>query len=702
MQDYEAHVQPEALPGRPYPHFPGEVSAQSTGEAIGQGIEHLGAVAQAVHEQAMQTARTAQVSDANNQAQLLVTDLTHNPKTGAFTRQGKDALGLPDKYLPQFDERAAPILDGISDPRAKAAAQQVFAHARTHLIEQLDAHEGAEQQKFYDQTDLSSIKIASQRMADNYNHPDIIASNRETMLMSIDNLAQRKGWSDDQKKEAIQEQLSGAHSDVIDRMLADDKSQMAKHYLDINKDEMDAKSAWSASRTIDAHIKQKQNEQKQDIADRFQDSMQAAQFGLPHAVTVSRGEINVLYPKDAQRHWDMLQMAVEAGAQAKAYDRMTPDAIQADLDARRPTQGGPEAAGQIHAYTMLESAANRSWSARQADPAQFAINSGSGWSALNFKDGQGMLAELRTRANTASQINDQIGVPVSLLTKAEAKTLGQNFAQQGPREQLDILTALRSTMPGDGSYESILHQIAPASPVAAVAGMMVDRPTRAGSPTWYNPQFATDPKVGERILRGEQILNGKGEEKSGTANESGTSKSGFAMPPEVELQTAFNKAIGGTSSNLFQGRSQTAELSYKAFRDYYAAAAEAVGKSTGKYDKDLGREAAAAVIGHQTEYGPSTLTVPAGMDPTRFEGMMDRAVSGALDEAGYNSQEKDKLKGFAVRELGGTLGSGRYAIVNQEGTPLKTPDGREPVIVDLHKQFPRAIGEIERPGMTLQ
>lgn len=696
--EYEASVQAEPLPGRPNPRLPDEVSTASTGGAIGRGLEDVGSVATRAFDAAQTQARQTQLTDANNQIQAMSLDLIRNPQNGAFTKEGKNAFNLGQQYIPQFDKAGQAIVDSVADPRARLAAQQALEHARNQFSEQLDTHEFDQHQKFAVSTANASVKIAQQAAAANYNHPDILASNRDTIGYSIDNLAKQQGWSDEQKQEALQSSLSLMHSDVIDRMLTDDKPQMAKHYLNTVKSDMDARSAYTAERMIDAHLKEKENEQKQDIADRFQDSREAAERGLTNPIAVTRKELDILYPKDAQRHWDELQLYARAGAQAKQYDQMPADAIAADVKASEPTSGGPEALYQVKAQEIKARAAERSISARAADPAQFVQSKGS-WTRLDPTNPQGMMTELASRARTQPEVSQQVGMPVPLLSKAEAHGLGQVMSDGSSRDQLGLLTALRAALP-EQAYQGVVNQVAPSSPVTAVVGDMVARPANRDSPTWYNPAYAPSPVVGERILRGERLLAGKGEGKAGTESDNtGTSRSGFALPPDTDLQTEFNKSLGETK-NVFQGRAQTAEIYYKAFKDYYAAAAENAGKTSGKFDKGIAQEAAQAVLGHTTEYGPSSVIVPRGMSPDQFEGHMDRAVAQSLESAGYGDREKELLKGYGVRELGSTVGTGRYVMVNSQGLPLKTPDGKEPVIIDLHKQFPRAAGIIQRTPMV--
>ena len=485
------------------------------------------------------------------------------------------------------------------------------------------------------------------------------------------------GLTDSQREQLRLKANDNLGKPVYDSLTNND-TQSAQGALDGVKDIIDPRSAFTLQRTIDAAVKEKQNDQKQDIADRLQDSMTGAEYGLQNPVTVTRAELGVLYPKDAQRHWDALQGVVAAGAKAKEYDQMTPDEITADVNSSQPTHGGPEAALNIKAYEIRANAADRSLKARSQDPAQFAIDSGSGWKPMDLSKPDDAIANLRSRANTQEQVSMQTGVNTPLLSKQETKQFTGWLAAQPPADRLQTLTTLRASMPSDQSYAALLKQIAPDSPLTAIAGTTLDRPATGNAPNWYNPTYATSPIVGQRILEGEQILRGKDEK--GIASK-------FPMPPDKDLQTAFQAAIGGSNSDLFRGRSDTLESYYAAYKAYYVAEANAQGVGNGVINSSIAQRAAQSVIGNQTTYGHTNLVVPAGLDPTKFEGTVDAASTSALKASGYSDSDVQALNGYGLRELGDTLGTGRYVIINGNGDPLKSKDGKKAVIIDLNQQF---------------
>lgn len=225
-------VEPEALPGRPYPRLPDESNPQAFGFSVGRGLEEAGDVLQSVHDKVQAQARQTQLADAHNQIQALSLSLTHDPTNGAFTKQGKNAFGLDQQYLPQFDQKAAQIAQGIPDPKARLAfTNGVLPQVRNQLTEQLDTHELTQHQEYAGQTAQDSISLAAAAAAGNHNHPDIVASNKDTVLYNIDQLAALKGWSPEQKQFNQQKALTEFHSTIIDSMVGQGQLSQARTYL---------------------------------------------------------------------------------------------------------------------------------------------------------------------------------------------------------------------------------------------------------------------------------------------------------------------------------------------------------------------------------------------------------------------------------------------------------------------------------------
>lgn len=235
---YSPQVEPEALPGRAFPRVSDEVAPQAFGAGIARGLEETGDVVQRHVDSVMAQARQTQLTDAHNQLQTLSLSLTHDPQTGAFTKQGKDAFGLDQQYIPQYQEAAQKIVDSVRDPRARQAAQLAAQQVQTHLTEQLESHEIQQHRQFDVKSRRDSVELAQQAAAANYNHPDIIGTNRDGIDKNLTDLAHIQGWSDDQLTEEKYQAHVKLNEGVISNMLGDQKPDMARAYFDSVKGEL--------------------------------------------------------------------------------------------------------------------------------------------------------------------------------------------------------------------------------------------------------------------------------------------------------------------------------------------------------------------------------------------------------------------------------------------------------------------------------
>lgn len=105
------------------------------GLALAQAGSTLGQIAVLEQRKAADT----QVLGGNRALSQVEIDLWDNPQTGGSTKKGKDALGLPDSILPEFDKKRAEIEAGmngeakarfaaIADGRRQDLQRKVFDH----------------------------------------------------------------------------------------------------------------------------------------------------------------------------------------------------------------------------------------------------------------------------------------------------------------------------------------------------------------------------------------------------------------------------------------------------------------------------------------------------------------------------------------------------------------------------------------------
>lgn len=341
----------------------------------------------------------------------------------------------------------------------------------------------------------------------------------------------------------------------------------------------------------------------------------------------------------------------------------------------------------------LQTAVNQNVNLLQRQPLNFAANRNGtdvqplDLSSVGSPDGQQALAtNIADRMATLDAMRKQYGSQVSVtpLLPQEAQQLTSALQQSTPGQRAQLLTSLHSSFNNDDAYQAAMRQIAPHSPVTAIAGTMIGASSPASTPVWFDKQYAPQMPDAALVLRGEALLNPAAGGKEAAAEQEagkGTMRGGMPMPPEGQLRVQFGQAANG----LFPDRPQLADAYYSVFKSAYAALLAQKGDMKGVGDATLERQALKIALGSPVDFNGSTLSVPAGMDPTRFNGLVRNAVAEAATTMKAPADWQDRIRGYGLREIGG-LGSGQYELTNGN-VAIARPDGKGPFLIDLRNQY---------------
>jgi hypothetical protein len=303
-------------------------------------------------------------------------------------------------------------------------------------------------------------------------------------------------------------------------------------------------------------------------------------------------------------------------------------------------------------------------------------------------------AQIADRMATLKALRTQYGgaIPPSPLLPQEVSTLTNALDNASPKDKATMLVGLRSAMNDDQAYRGAMLQIAPRSPVTAIAGSMVSSSAPAATPTYFDKDYA--PNLGDvaHVLRGEALLN---PDKAGRADQEGGKgaiKEGMPMPKDEGpdgLRAAFSREAG----DLFRSRPQLADSYYSVFKDAYASLLAEKGDMSGVGDPRLEKQALGIALGHMTSYSGQNISAPPGMDPSHFSSLLDNAVSSTAAELKASPKWLAGIRGYGVREVEG-LGSGRYVLTSGGQDVLKpgAKSDRDVFTVDLRDQYLGARG----------
>lgn len=340
---------------------------------------------------------------------------------------------------------------------------------------------------------------------------------------------------------------------------------------------------------------------------------------------------------------------------------MPPAEIQRVLEARRP-RSGDGYRQEAQRYGVLQQAAQRVLEQRAADPVAFAAAAGLAQvQQLDLSDPEAFTAELRNRVGVAATMRDKYGTGYTLLSKAEASGLAQAFAGMTAPERAKLLRDMRSALPTEEPYMSIMGQVRADSPVTALAGsIMVQKGAPIVSPggMFSRAQAITPDRVALRILEGEDLLN-----PTRAQGQTDGRGSAFPMPKENDLRAEWASVVG----DAYRGSPQTEATAYQAFRAFYAGEAASKGLNTGELDADVAELAARAVTGGVADVNGSSVILPYGMDETLFMDAARISYAQAAKAAGVSAS----FDGVALQ----TVGNGLYMAVDGV-SPLTDAQGR--------------------------
>lgn len=340
------------------------------------------------------------------------------------------------------------------------------------------------------------------------------------------------------------------------------------------------------------------------------------------------------YGADGARRFQDYQNGRVMAADIGSYMTMSPTQIEASLQENQTkvndvaATGGAGYAAADQRQQLRIRAAQSVVKMQQEDPQAYAVKAGlSTAKPLDMGDPAKFGAELASRAATATMLRDTYKTPFTLLMKNEAAALSAGFNKMSSEQKLAYLGAVAKSVTDPQAAASVFQQIAPDSPVTAVAGKLMtmtgSSPIGGGmfsSGTTYNPKT-----VATMIIQGEELLN----PNKATKKEDGKPVN-LIMPKEQDLRDPFNNAVGAAFTN----QPQSAEVAYQSVKAYYAAKMAQLGDYSGNVNTSAVKEAIEAVTGGASDFRNTKVIRPWGMDDGSFKDNAKRAFDAEMVRLG--------------------------------------------------------------------
>jgi hypothetical protein len=200
-------------------------------QAIGSALQDVSNVRFKIQQEEQQKADHAAVIDADRQLGQQENALLFDPENGAYTKQGKNAFGIGQTTLEEYDKNAAKIAEGLTSDRQKMIFKERLNERRTQVTRDLGRYEFDQREKSYDDTDEASLTTSVATAANYAGRPDRIAGELSTQKSVITSMARRKGWDQTKVDSVIRKAETQTHAAVVGRFLVDNKFSEAGRYL---------------------------------------------------------------------------------------------------------------------------------------------------------------------------------------------------------------------------------------------------------------------------------------------------------------------------------------------------------------------------------------------------------------------------------------------------------------------------------------
>ena len=244
--DLVSSTQEEPLPGRAYPRFSDESSPNDFGAQVGEALEKQGDQIQQMHNRTQVIAANSALTDWKNNATFNGLDPSQNGADAIYAQKGQNAVNLPQKYLPQFDQQVQQIASTLT-PQQQDAFMAHAQQERSDFGLNINRYEYQEGQRTADIVNQTANQTTIKDAALNWRDPGRIATARDHLAMQASAQAVRAGFAPDSPEaQAMHDQLVGQmHGAVVQQMAAEGNIGGAANYLYQNIGEMDLKQGES-------------------------------------------------------------------------------------------------------------------------------------------------------------------------------------------------------------------------------------------------------------------------------------------------------------------------------------------------------------------------------------------------------------------------------------------------------------------------
>lgn len=239
--------------------------AGQSNAALAEAGRGLSQEASKIFAEEKQKADKIAVLDASTKLSALETKLLYDPQSGALNKRGKDAFGIPEQVMGDFNKEATQIGDNLGNDDQRLAFK-ASVNERVASLDKQVQHHVATERKQYDLTVTDSY-VGTERdaAAANYHDSERVDLSIYRQQNALKEYAQMNGLPAEWVKSKMEEVSSKTQSSVINRMLANGEDMRAKKYYDSVKDQISGPDLTHLDRALEEGTLRGESQRRSDV-----------------------------------------------------------------------------------------------------------------------------------------------------------------------------------------------------------------------------------------------------------------------------------------------------------------------------------------------------------------------------------------------------------------------------------------------------
>jgi soluble lytic murein transglycosylase len=221
-------------------------AAPQQGAQAGEALKSSGTALSNIALDMQQQANQVRLDDALNKTRQQMLSLQYDPQAGYINLKGDAALTRPDgvsldkEYGDKLNQSISDISDSLGNDAQRRAFQMQANDLRTQFQAGVQQHLLSEYREYALSTQSGTIKLGVDGAKLNWNDPDLIRQNLDSVRAAVYRAGSLQGLSGNEITANLHQTVSAAHSGVIESALANQNPSYAQLYLQQHKGDMTA------------------------------------------------------------------------------------------------------------------------------------------------------------------------------------------------------------------------------------------------------------------------------------------------------------------------------------------------------------------------------------------------------------------------------------------------------------------------------